>query len=104
MFAESAGLFLVEAVKLGGCLGFGVKTDHLGHRRLHAKREFVRLDSGIEFRIVRILLCGKRVQSMNEIELQLLLVTRHVTGGLGKVERVIGIDSSTLPHHNAGPK
>ena len=68
------------------------EVDDLGHGRLHAKRQFVRLDAGPKLRVVGVFDAGQAIEPAQQVELGRLLLARHVRSGRGERQRVFRVD------------
>ena len=95
---NGAVVSLVEAVELLR-VGFGLllKSNHLGHRRLHAERQLVRLDAGPQGRVVRVFGQRRAVRARRAARTRLLLLARNAGAGRPNGERVRRVDASGTP-------
>ncbi len=91
--AERLGLFLVEPIQRAGRRCFHLAVDNFGHGGLHAKGQLVRADAGQQGGVVRILDGRQAIQPIDQCELGLLLLAKHVAAGRGKRKRILGVDA-----------
>ena len=79
----------VEPLRLGRLAG---QVERLGHRRLHAEGQFVRLDPGPELVVVGILDGRQPVQLADELELLRLLLGRDVLEPRAERQRIVRVE------------
>ena len=90
--AEGARHVVVQPIQPPDRRRLVAQIDHLGHGRLHAEGQLVRLDPRSQSRVVGILDGREPIQPAQQLELAGLLFAEDVAGGRGERQRILGID------------